>query len=305
MVPQMRLDRKSQSGKVFAIWLAEMLRLHNDHRHTTEEEQNMKPTSILVLGPPGTGKSTLCASIAEIVDPSRVVLIALRAKERESWKYREHGLDVTATVILDDMWRPNLDMYQADGFKSLSMLLLALYRSDEVDAVVLDPLTDAFDLASHAMLAQDEVESPRELDGKNASIAYYGAFRKKCVQIVRDLTILTAAPHPKWVLTAIHTQPVVEENIIDKKATQAKQARGTRFEGDVLPMMEGGYKFDMPGAFAMKLYTRVKTHRTNQPEYLVQVSADPQRFAGLGIAGTIKEKYLPNNLPAILKAIET
>jgi len=265
----------------------------------------MKPTSILVLGPPGTGKSTLLASIAEIVPTERIALICLRAKERDSWKYREHKLDETATVILDAGWRPNLDMFTADGYRSLSMLLLDLYRSDEYDAVVLDPLTDVFELVAHSLLAQDEVESPRDLDGKNSGIAYYGAFRKKCVQIVRDLTILTAAPHPKWVLAAMHTQPVVDENIIDKKSTQAKKAKGTRYEGDVLPMMEGSYKFDLAGAFAMKLYSRVIAKPNAAPEFVVQVNADPKRFAGLGIAGTIAEKHLPNDLPSILGAIET
>ena len=266
----------------------------------------MKPTSILVLGPPGTGKSTLCASIAEVVKPERVALIALRAKERDSWKYREHGLDETATMILDGGWRPNLEMYQADGFRELSKLLLDLYRSDKVDAVIVDPLTDVFELVAHSLLAQDMVESPRDLEGRNSGIAYYGAFRKKCVQIVKDLTILTAAPHPKWVLAAMHTQPVVDENIIDKKGTAAKKAKGTRYEGDVLPMMEGSYKFDLAGAFAMKLYSRVVAKPNAAPEFVVQVNADPKRFAGLGIAGTLDDKFkhLPNDLPSILGAID-
>jgi len=245
------------------------------------------------------------SSIAEIVAPERIKLITLRAKERDSWGYRKYGLDETATVIIDDGWQPDLGMFKATGYRDLLKTLVNAYRSDEYDAVILDPLTDAFDLASHDLLAQDRVATPKDLDGKNASLAYYGAIRKKSIAIVKDLTMLTVGEHPKWVLTAVHTQPVSEENIIEskKKHSDAK-ARGARFEGDVLPQMEGSYKYDMMGEFAMKLFSRVKTSPTAGAEYLVQVSADPQRFAGVGIGPSLEEKYLANNLKVIMEAIE-
>jgi len=265
----------------------------------------MKPTSLIALGPPNTGKSTLLASIAEIVPVERIKLVTLRAKERDSWGYRHYGLDKEAEVIIDVGWQPDLGMFKAEGYKHLLMTLVSLYKSEDYDAIILDPLTDAFDLASHALLAQDQVATPKDLPGKNASLAYYGSIRKKSVQIVKDLTMLTVGPHPKWVLTAVHTQPVAEENIIDsKKKHSDSKAKGARYEGDVLPQMEGSYKYDMQGEFTMKLFTRVKTSPNNPPDYLVQVSADAQRFAGIGVGPSLTDKYLPNNLKQIIEAIE-
>lgn len=265
----------------------------------------MKPTSLICLGPPNTGKSTLMASIAEIIPVERVKLITLRAKERDSWGYRKYGLDEDAEVILDVEWQPDLGMFKAEGYKMLLMTLVDLYRSDKYDAVIVDPLTDAIELASHALLSQDRVATPKDLPGKNATLAYYGAIRKKSIQIVKDLSMLTVGPHPKWLLTAMHTQPVADENIIDskKKHSDAK-AKGARYEGDVLPQMEGGYKYDMMGEFTMKLFTKVRTSPNKTPEYMVQVTADAQRFAGTGIGPALDEKYLPNNLKAVIEAIE-
>jgi energy-coupling factor transporter ATP-binding protein EcfA2 len=265
----------------------------------------VKPTSIICLGPPNTGKSTLMSTVAKIVPPERVKLITLRAKESSSWGYQKYGLADSGSVIIDDEWRPDLGMFKATGYRNLLQELVNLYRSDKYDAVIVDPLTDAFDLASHDILAQDKVATPKDLDGKNASLAYYGAMRKKSVNIVRDLAMLTVGPHPKWVLTAIHTQPVAEENIVkSNKQHSDARARGARFEGDVLPQMEGGYKYDMVGEFALKLYTRVKTSPSKLPEYLVQVTADSRRFAGLGVAPALESKHLPNDLAEIIKAIE-
>ena len=262
----------------------------------------LEPTSIIVLGPPNTGKSTLMASICEVVDPERVALITLRPKEAHSFGYVKHGLN--GLVITDPKWKPDLDQFEATGYLELLKALDRLYSSTEYDAVILDPLTDAIELAGHDILKADRVGTPRELPGKG-SIGYYGSLRKKAHQLVSDLTMLTVAPHPKWVLTAIHTQPVAEEAMVDKnKKTSDKKAQGVRFEGDVLPMMEGSYKYDMAGDFAMKLYTHVLTQPKKLPQYVIQAQADHERFAGVGTAPMLDHKFYPNALPVLFDAIE-
>lgn len=261
----------------------------------------LKPTSIVVLGAPNTGKSTLMSSICDIVEPDRVALITLRPKEKHSFGYAKYGLD--GWVITDPGWKPDLDKYNADGYLALLRLIDELYDRDDIDAVILDPLTDAFDLAGHDILKADRVGTPKELPGKGA-LGYYGALRKKAHQIVSDLTMLTVAPHPKWVLTAIHTQPMNEEGIDKNKKTSDKKAQGVRYEGDVLPMVEGSYKYDLAGDFALKLYTHVLVQPKKLPEYVVQAQADRERFAGVGVAPTLGHKFYPNYLPTIFDAIE-
>lgn len=261
----------------------------------------LRPTSLVVLGPPNTGKSTLMSSIAEIVDPSRIALITLRPKEHSSFGYVKHGMD--GVVITDPHWKPDLGKFKAEGYLRLLKAIDQLYESEDYDAVILDPLTDAFELASHDILKSDKVATPKDLPGKGP-LAYYGAMRKKAHQIVSDLNMLTVAPHPKWVLTAIHTQPAQDEGIDRNKETSDSKAKGVRFEGGVLPMVEGSYRYDMAGDFAIKLYTHVEVKARKEPRYVVQVRADLERFAGIGVSPTLPHEYLPNHLPTIFKAIE-
>jgi len=72
----------------------------------------------------------------------------------------------------------------------------------------------------------------------------------------------------------------------------------------VLPMVEGSYKYDLVGEFALKLYTHVEVPPNKPPQYVAQVRADKSRFAGIGVAPTLDHDFYPNSLPAIFEAIE-
>lgn len=261
----------------------------------------MTPTSIVVLGPPNTGKSHMAASIAEIVDPSRVMLLALRPKELQSGEYQRHNFPWKC--YFDENWVPDLDSYVASGFKDLLRDLRNLYTSSDYDAVIIDPLTDAFDLASHSLLAQERISTPGDLPGKGP-LRYYGDLRKKCQEIVKRVTLLTVGPHPKWVICPMHTRPADDGVDLNQgKPSQSKKAKGVRFEGDILPMLDGSYRYDMIGEFTVKLYTHVDIHFQRGVTYQVQVQADTEKFAGLGMLphDADGEKFLPNHLPTILK----
>ena len=187
----------------------------------------MNPCSVLALGAPNTGKSTLLASIANIVGPENVALIALRPKEKNSFGYVQYGTG-EVHVITDRKWQPDLDQWQADGYRRLLALLQnQMYDHKTLRAVIMDPLTDVVELASHNLLADEKVPTPRDLPGKNASLAYYGSARKKMVNLIKAGTELTVAPNPKFFLTAVHTKPIHDENMLapNKTTTDVKADR--------------------------------------------------------------------------------
>jgi energy-coupling factor transporter ATP-binding protein EcfA2 len=270
-------------------------------------------TTHLYIGPPGTGKSHLCGSICELIDPEKVVLIAPKPREINSYLYTKYGLNKRAQIFRDHRWAPAVDSYEADGYLRLMRYLLSLYEDKETQAVILDPLTDAVQLAAHDLLKAERAATPREL---RDSIGFYGALRYKLKDMVQTLVGLASAdlPRPKHVLVTIHAQPAKEEDIKGKETADAK-AKGIEFFGDVLPMMEGGYRRELAGEFDIVGYTGVRYEfekrpdgkddytKGRRPRYYVQLAPDQERHAKIAISPALAEKELPNTVAAILDAV--
>lgn len=257
----------------------------------------------LFIGPPKTGKSTILGSICDLVDPERVALLCAKPNERNSFLYRKHGLDDRAEIFTDPLWHPSIGSYEADGFERLYRRVVDLYKDDSVDAVLVDPLTDVGPLASHALMKGEKAPTPRDM---RDSIGFYGALKYKLKELVQAIVGLAAADHPKHVLVAVHARPLTEEDIKGKPTAEAK-AKDVSFFGEVLPMIEGSYRQDIAGDFDLVGYTRVtheydsraKERRTN---YIVQVTADPEKHGGSRLGAAISEKELPNDMRSILEA---
>lgn len=257
--------------------------------------------STVVVGGAGTGKSTLLGSIGEIYSPDEVLLLAPKPREINSWLYREHNFSQTAEVFSDPRWRPSLDIFEATGFLNLERRLLELYEDKQYEVILLDPYTDVVKLAAHDLLKSDKAATPRD---SSDSRGFYGSLKHKLGNFTSTLVGLSSPvlDCPKHVFVAVHAQPA--------KDGEKEGGAGVSFEGEVMPMIEGGHRHDFIGEFDIAVYTKIKhsTKIVNRKlvktvEYLIQVDADAKRHAKLAICGRLDEGDLPNNLPALLEKV--
>jgi hypothetical protein len=235
----------------------------------------------LFIGAPGTGKSELLGSIGEVVAADEVVLICPKPNEANSAGYQRHGFK--AEVFRDHRWRPEAQMFEADGYSRLMKRLYELYDDAQTRVVIFDPLTDAVTLLAHHILKAHQVASVGDLPSK-------------------DL------PRPKHVFVTVHAQPAKEDDI-KGNATAEKEAKGVTYYGDVMPSLEGSYRQEIAADFDIVGYTSIN-HTTSvvsgkmqkETKFLVQLAPDKDRHAKVRLVHGI-DKEMPNNLPAILRAI--
>lgn len=249
--------------------------------------------SAVDIGPPGTGKSTFCGSIAEIYDAKEILLLAPKPREINSWLYREKGITAHAEVFSDPKWRPSLDMYEADGFLKLERRLLELYDDERFEVIILDPYTDVVKLAAHDILKSEKAATPRDYYD---SRSFYGDLKYKLENFTKTLVGLTspAIACPKHVLVACHAQPAKEGE---------KQESGVSFEGDVMPMIEGGHRHDFASEFDVCVYSKIKheskivnSKMVKSSSYVIQVQADNKRHAKIALAPALTQSELPNSV---------
>jgi hypothetical protein len=244
----------------------------------------------------------------EFVSPEEVVLLCPKPNEVNSNLYVHYGINKRAEIFKDHKWKPTLGIFEADGFVRLMRRLFELYDDTKTKVVLLDPLTDAALLASHDLLKAEKAETPRDL---RDPLGYYGSIRFKLKDLVQTLVGLASPdlPQPKHVFVSVHAQPTKEEDIKGKETGEGR-AKGIEFFGDVLPMLEGGYRRELASEFDIVGYTSIK-HETiregnrfvKQTSYIVQVAPDNERHAKVRLAPALAERDLPNNLKAILDAV--
>ena len=227
----------------------------------------------------------------------------MRPKEADSYGYQIRNMQVD--VINDPLWLPSLvkgDKLQSTAFDDICRKVVDLYYDDTVDAVIIDPLTDVFIAAGHKTLAEYGVTSPEEIPGKG-SMQYFGNIGRDARFFIQRLCMLTTAKKPKWVLATMHTKPVSEDSMSQKKTTDTR-AKGVRFEGEVLPQMEGSYRYDLAGEFAIQVFSTVEIHYKDGIKYNIQVAPDRERHAAVGAAPLLDVKSLPNTMPDLVKAVD-
>lgn len=260
----------------------------------------------LFIGYPGSGKSWLLGSIGEIA--KNPLLIAPKPREINSFQYRKYGLDQTAKIFKDHRWKPSLDSFEAGAFVEMERFILSLYEDEEHDVILLDPLTDVVNLAAHDLLKGEKAETPKDL---RDSIGFYGALKYRLKNFVQTLTGLASPDlaRPKHVLVAVHAQPTKESDI-KGNATADKTGKGVEFQGDVLPMIEGGYRREIAGEFDVVGFTSLKHERSISggkvsvsERYIVQLNADSERHAKAAMAPRLSESEVGNTMSEVLQAI--
>jgi hypothetical protein len=262
----------------------------------------------LIIGPPKTGKSTLLGSWAELVDPEQIVLLCPKPQEIDSFMYQRHGIDKRAEVFRDHRWLPGADSYEADGYMRLMRRILHLYADTESRVVLLDPLTDAVQLASHDLMKGERASTPKDL---RDTMGYWGGMRDRIRDLTQALVGLTSPDlkQPKHVFVAVHAQPTKEEDYKGKE-TQEGKAKGVQFFGDVLPMIDGSYRMSIAGEFSLVGYSSVRhTYKRegakiqSVTDYVVQFVPDNEKHCGIRLSPSLAEKELPNNMRAVLEAV--
>ena len=255
--------------------------------------------AVAVVGSPGTGKSSFLGAIGEVFSKDEVLLLAPKPREINSWRYHQHGFDANAEVFQDPRWKPALGIYEASAFHNLERRVLELYDDKKIRCVIVDPYTDVVKLASHDLLKVDKAGTPRD---SSDSRGFYGALKHRLGNFTSDLVNLAspALVVPKLVLVAVHAQSAKEDEKLG--------GGGVNFEGDVMPMIEGGHRYDFAGEFDLVCFSRIKHTNTlvkgkmeKGVSYVVQIGADSKRHAKVALSPRLADVEVENSVVKVLE----
>lgn len=276
----------------------------------------VRPLSMVVLGAPGLGKSTLAGSIADgIMDPSEVLLCVTKPGEEKSWMYQKTGLIESAELYHDPKWKPTLGSYTAGAYVQLLQRLQSLLDDETYGAVIVDPGTDVVSLLEHHLLAPHGVGSPGDFpDGRS----FYRQLKDGAEEFLQTASVLSSslAARPKWVIIPWHVQPAKEGEYVkqgrDRVKTESadEKSAGIEYEGSVLPMIEGAYRRKLAADVDVVIYCDVeirKDLKSRPPketaEYVVQVSPTSERHSKMRGTRGSTNGTIPNHMKEIVQLI--
>jgi hypothetical protein len=197
----------------------------------------------MVAGPPGTGKSNLCGTMAEYIPPEEILVIVTLAREANSLNYQKYDLD---TVMISEDWRPadGKSGLQATGYPQIISVLRELRKDTKYSGIIFDNGTEAAEMAWHAALAPLGVGDPNDLGRGGNRFAPYTSLREKLEQMICDLALLTGktgfAAKPKLVAMTWHIQPPKDSS--DDGESADERGQGSEYEGLFLPMIRGSFR---------------------------------------------------------------
>ena len=277
----------------------------------------MKPISMVILGAPGLGKSTLAGSIMELEQVEKAALLIAKPGEEKSWLYEKYGLTNDAELFYDLAWNPTLGEFKAGAYLKLMRRLRELQKDDSFDAVIIDPGTDVINLLEHHILEPQGVGSPGEL---RDTMGFYRQLKDKAQEFVMYAHLLSTplVKRPKFVLIPWHTQPPKEATTVSlgqgmkQKVESADQkGQGIEYEGMVLPMVEGSYRRKLAADVDVVVYCDIQTEnkivdkkRVEVTEHVIQVVPNKDRHSKIRIAPTLAGKYIKNNMVDLMRAVE-
>lgn len=251
-------------------------------------------SAVLWLGPPGTGKSHAMASMCA---EGKTLLIATLAREATSEGYQKYNPDV---LLLEDKgWRPSQDRFEATAFDQFLELMDDLAEDDTYKVILVDNGTELAEFAWHKALASFGVASPGDMEDKDNRFRPYTRIADYMQQAISALLGLKTAPLPKHVGVSWHLQPTKEDMVVKVQGqTQTKlsadtRSEGVQYEGNVLPMIQGGFRRKLAGLLDIVVYTEIRYNfptdkqgkrikgSSKQPQFALQVRPNEERHSKL------------------------
>ena len=243
--------------------------------------------SLVVAGPPGTGKSWFLGSMAET---GKTLLIATLTREAKSVQYQRHDVD---TIMLQDKhWVPSAGRFDAKAFTSFLDIIDWLMEDDTYKNVVVDNGTELGESAWHEAMSIHGVATPAEMEDKRSRWLPYDQLDIYLDQAIKGIVSLTSdAALPKNVGISWHTQPPKDDNYDTTTKTVKESAdhkgEGVEYEGNALPMIRGRYRRRLAAQVDCYLSTELQHNlkrgdkslslKGTIPEYMVQVRPNKER----------------------------
>lgn len=253
----------------------------------------MRRYSGCIAGPPGTGKSTVLGSMADVLGRDRVLLLATLAREAESWRYQEDP-PLSRIVFQDGGWVPTLGKLEATAFRQFLDTLEYLHDiDDQFDGIVVDSGTELAELGWHLSMLPHGVATPAEMDSDKSRFLPYESLDIHLSSAVNKLQALTkTAKRPKHVLVSWHVQAPKDDTTEKvgtdriRKESADNAGKGVEYEGDVLPMVRGRFRRRVASQFDAMLYTEIQftvpqglSRSGVEPQFMLQVRPNPERHS--------------------------
>jgi hypothetical protein len=269
--------------------------------------------SVVIAGPPGTGKSTVAGSAAAYEEDTPLLLLATLPREVKSWQYQLHNVDYL--VVSDPDWQPTLGKLAATGFKQLREIIEALKDDDEYRTIVIDSGTECAEMAWHYSLSPHGVASPAFMeaqDGEKGPSRWlpYETLDIHMTEIVLSAVALTLpdlTKMPKNVIFTWHIRPSREDTVGSKKSSQKsadKTGKDIEYEGAILPQVRGQFRRRLMQYVSAYVYThqeiKITDHLSGEQsvKYYLQVRPDNERHTK--VPGPVPtEKYVPADWKAL------
>jgi len=244
----------------------------------------------VIAGPPGTGKSTVLGSMADVLGRDRVLLLATLAREAESWKYQQDP-PLSRIIFQDSGWVPTTGKLEAVAFRQFIDTLEYLHDvDDQFDGVIVDSGTELAELGWHLCMLPHGVATPAEMDGDKSRFLPYESLDIHLSSAVNKLQALTkTAKRPKHVLVSWHVQAPKDDTTEKvggdrvRKESADNAGKGVEYEGDVLPMVRGRFRRRVASQFDAMLYTEVQFRPIQGaglvPRFMLQVRPNPERHS--------------------------
>ena len=244
--------------------------------------------SLVIAGPPGTGKSWFLGSMAEV---GKTLLIATLAREAKSVMYQRHDVDLI--LLQDDEWVPSIGKFGAEAFTKFLDIIEWLKEDETYKNVIVDNGTELAESAWHEAMSIHGVATPAEMEDKRSRWLPYDQLDIYLDQAVKGVVALTScAALPKNVGISWHTQPPKDDNYDTTTKTTKKSAdnrgEGVEYEGNALPMIRGRYRRRLAGQVDAYLMTELQHNLQRdakskslkggiKTEYKVQVRPNKER----------------------------